>query len=220
MLAGTRATKARVQPKLVAKRLLDVIVSVVALVTFAPVFAGLWLTIKLDSPGPVIFRQWRVGKDGKVFLCLKFRTMVHKADETAHRDAISRMWDGQHLSDDVNAAYKLTMDIRITRAGRWIRRMSLDELPQLINVLRGEMSVVGPRPAIPYELEHFQAWHHERHSVKPGLTGLWQVRGRGRVGPDEMLGMDVEYARTWTIWTDLWLILLTLPAVLKARGAR
>src|SRR4051794_29457270 len=144
MLAGTRATKARVQPKLVAKRLLDVIVSVVALVTFAPVFAGLWLTIKFDSPGPVIFRQWRVGKDGKVFLCLKFRTMVHKADESAHRDAISRMWDGQHLSDDVNAAYKLTIDIRITRAGRWIRRMSLDELPQLINVLRGEMSVVGP----------------------------------------------------------------------------
>jgi lipopolysaccharide/colanic/teichoic acid biosynthesis glycosyltransferase len=220
MRAGTRATRARVQPKLVAKRLLDVIVSVVALVTFAPVFAGLWLTIKLDSPGPVIFRQWRVGKDGKVFLCLKFRTMVHKADESAHRDAISRMWDGQHLSDDVNAAYKLTMDIRITRAGRWIRRMSLDELPQLINVLRGEMSVVGPRPAIPYELEHFQAWHHERHKVKPGPTGLWQVRGRGRVGPDEMLGMDVEYARTWTIWTDLWLMLLTLPAVLKARGAR
>ena len=98
--------------------------------------------------------------------------------------------------------------------------MSLDELPQLINVLRGEMSIVGPRPAIPYELEHFQAWHRERHKVKPGITGLWQVRGRGRVGPDEMLRMDVEYARTWNVRTDLWLILLTIPAVLKARGAR
>lgn len=220
MQASNMAARDGLPRQLRAKRSLDVIVSLVALVLLAPVFAGLWLAIKLDSPGPVIFRQWRVGKDEKIFLCFKFRTMFHNADENAHRLAIQRIFAGERLSNDANAAYKLTADTRITRVGRWIRWMSLDELPQLINVLRGEMSIVGPRPAIPYELEHFQAWHRERHKVKPGITGLWQVRGRGRVGPDEMLRMDVEYARTWDIRTDLWLILLTIPAVLKARGAR
>jgi lipopolysaccharide/colanic/teichoic acid biosynthesis glycosyltransferase len=146
--------------------------------------------------------------------------MVQGSSDQTHRRAIQRMWAGERISDDPKAEFKLTNDARVTSVGRWLRRTSLDELPQLINVLRGEMSIVGPRPAIPYEIDYFQEWHHERHLVNPGITGLWQVRGRGRVGPMEMLRLDVEYVRTWTLWTDLKLIVLTIPAMLRALGAR
>jgi lipopolysaccharide/colanic/teichoic acid biosynthesis glycosyltransferase len=202
------------------KRAIDVAVSVVALVVLAPVLIAVWIAIRLDSPGPALFCQRRVGRDEKPFICFKFRTLRDKADENVHREAIRRVWANESLSDDPDAPYKLIDDSRVTRAGRWLRRTSLDELPQLFNVLRGEMSIVGPRPAIPYELEHFRDWHHKRHIVKPGITGLCQVRGRGRVGPEVMLEMDVEYAMNWTLWTDLKLIALTFPAVLGGRGAR
>jgi lipopolysaccharide/colanic/teichoic acid biosynthesis glycosyltransferase len=202
------------------KRLLDIVISVVAIILLAPVFAALWLAVRLETPGPAIFRQQRVGQHGEVFTCLKFRTMFYNADENVHREAIQRLCAGERLSDDPGSPYKMAGDPRVTRVGRWLRWTSLDELPQLINVLRGEMSIVGPRPAIPYELEHFQAWHYERHKVKPGITGLWQVRGRGCMNLEGMLKLDVEYARTWTVWTDLKLIALTVPSVLKARGAR
>jgi lipopolysaccharide/colanic/teichoic acid biosynthesis glycosyltransferase len=202
------------------KRVLDVAISGVAMVVLAPVFMAVWIAIHLDSPGPVIFRQRRIGRDEKPFSCLKFRTLYHKADENVHREAIRRVWANELLSDDTNALYKLTNDSRVTRVGRWLRRTSLDELPQLLNVLRGEMSIVGPRPAIPYELEYFRDWHHKRHIVKPGITGISQVRGRGRLRPEVMLEMDVDYALNWTLWIDLKLIALTFPAVLWGRGAR
>jgi lipopolysaccharide/colanic/teichoic acid biosynthesis glycosyltransferase len=200
--------------------LLDIIVSALGIILLLPVFIILWLAIRHDSPGPAIFRQRRVGKSEKFFTCLKFRTLYHNANEEVHRQAIRRFWAGERLSDDPNRPYKLTNDSRITRIGHWLRRTSLDELPQLFNVLRGEMSIVGPRPAIPYELEHFQEWHHERHDVKPGITGAWQVDGRGRLKQEDMLELDVEYVRTWSIWNDLKLIALTIPSVVKGDGAR
>lgn len=203
-----------------AKRALDVAISVPAIVVLAPVFMLVWIIIHLDSPGPAVFCQRRIGRDEKPFNCFKLRTLRHNSDQNVHREAIRRAWANEALSNDPDAPYKLTDDPRVTRVGRLLRRTSVDELPQLLNVLRGEMSIVGPRPAIPYELEHFRDWHHKRHIVKPGITGISQVRGRGRVCPEVMLEMDVEYAMNWTLWTDLKLIALTFPAVLRGRGAR
>lgn len=203
-----------------AKRALDVAISVPAIVVLTPVFILVWIIIHLDSPGPAVFCQRRIGRDEKPFNCFKLRTLRHNSDQNVHREAIRRAWANEALSNDPDAPYKLTDDPRVTRVGRLLRRTSLDELPQLLNVLRGEMSIVGPRPAIPYELEHFRDWHHKRHIVKPGITGISQVRGRGRVCPEVMLEMDVEYAMNWTLWTDLKLIALTFPAVLRGRGAR
>jgi lipopolysaccharide/colanic/teichoic acid biosynthesis glycosyltransferase len=202
------------------KRALDILISTVAIMVLFPVLIVVWTAIRLDSPGPAIFRQRRIGRDEKPFDCLKFRTLYHQADENVHREAMRRLWANEALSDDPDAPYKLTYDSRVTRVGRWLRRTSLDELPQLFNILRGEMSTVGPRPAIPYELEYFRDWHHKRHIVRPGITGTCQVRGRGRLRPEVMLEMDVDYAMNWTLWTDLKLIALTFPAVLRGRGAR
>ncbi|QOZ35135.1 sugar transferase [Bradyrhizobium sp. CCBAU 53421] len=214
------ALRWKASPREVVKRAFDIAVSVTAILLLAPFLVAVWVAIRLDSPGPAIFCQRRVGRDEKPFNCFKFRTLHHKADENVHRDAIRRVWAKEVLSNDPDAPYKLTDDPRVTRVGRLLRRTSIDELPQLLNVLRGEMSIVGPRPAIPYELEYFRDWHHRRHIVKPGITGLCQVRGRGRLCPDAMLEMDVEYAMNWTLWTDLKLIVLTVPAVLRGHGAR
>jgi lipopolysaccharide/colanic/teichoic acid biosynthesis glycosyltransferase len=203
-----------------AKRTLDIIISALGIILLAPLFIILWLAIRLDSPGPAIFQQRRVGRSEKLFTCLKFRTLYHDATEEVHRQALRRLRAGERLSDDPKSPYKQTNDSRVTRFGHWLRRTSLDELPQLINVLRGEMSIVGPRPAIPYELEYYQEWHHERHDVKPGITGPWQVVGRGRLKLEEMLELDVEYVKTWSIWTDLKLIALTIPSVVRGDGAR
>ncbi|MGY4626425.1 sugar transferase [Bradyrhizobium sp. USDA 4486] len=219
-MLSREATRRKAIPQEFGKRALDVAISVLAIVALAPVFTVVWVAIRLDSPGPAIFRQRRIGRDEKPFNCFKFRTLRHNADETIHREAVRRVWAKEPLSDDPDAPYKLTDDPRVTRVGRLLRRTSLDELPQLLNVLRGEMSIVGPRPAIPYELEYFHDWHHKRHFVKPGITGVCQVHGRGRLRPEVMLEMDVEYAMNWTLWTDLKLIALTFPAVLRGRGAR
>lgn len=214
------ATRRKAVLREFGKRALDVAISVPAIVVLTPVFIVVWMAIHLDSPGPAVFCQRRIGRGEKPFNCFKFRTLRHNADQNVHREAIRRAWAKEPLSNDPDAPYKLTDDPRVTRVGGVLRRTSLDELPQLLNVLRGEMSIVGPRPAIPYELEHFQDWHHRRHIVKPGITGICQVRGRGRVCPEVMLEMDVEYAMNWTLWTDLKLIALTFPAVLRGRGAR
>jgi lipopolysaccharide/colanic/teichoic acid biosynthesis glycosyltransferase len=202
------------------KRAIDVVVSGMALFLLAPLLGLIGLLIRLDSPGPALFRQERVGQDETRFTCYKFRTMYQDADPNVHRLAIQRFAAGQMLSDDPDAPYKLTNDNRVTHTGKFLRRTSLDELPQLLNVFRGEMSLVGPRPAIPYELETYRDWQHLRHRVKPGLTGLWQVYGRGRVGFEEMMALDVEYAISWTVWLDIKLIALTVPAMLAQRGAR
>jgi len=214
------ATPQRSIPREFVKRVLDVTISALAIVVLSPAIMVVWIAIHLDSRGPAVFRQRRIGRGEKPFNCFKFRTLRHKADESVHREAIRRLWASEPLSDDPDAPYKLTNDPRVTRVGRWLRRTSLDELPQFFNVLRGEMSIVGPRPAIPYELEYFRDWHHKRHIVKPGITGICQVRGRGRLRPEATLEMDVEYAMNWTLWTDLKLIALTFPAVLWGRGAR
>jgi lipopolysaccharide/colanic/teichoic acid biosynthesis glycosyltransferase len=219
-LPSHEASRRKAIPREFGKRALDVAISIFAAVVLAPVFMVVWIAIRLDSPGPAIFLQRRIGRDERPFNCFKFRTLRHNADENVHRDAIRRAWAKEPLSNDPDSPFKLTDDPRVTRVGRWLRRTSLDELPQLLNVLRGEMSIVGPRPAIPYELEHFRDWHHKRHIVKPGITGLCQVCGRGRLCPEAMLEMDVEYAMNWTLWTDLKLIALTFPEVLGGRGAR
>src|SRR5437899_10746519 len=166
-LPSHEATRRKATPREFGKRALDVAISVLAIVVLAPVFMVVWIAIHLDSPGPAVFRQRRIGRDEKPFTCFKFRTLRHNADENVHREAIRRFWANETLSDDPDAPYKLTDDSRVTRVGRWLRRTSLDELPQLFNVLRGEMSIVGPRPAISYELEYFRDWHHKRHIVKP-----------------------------------------------------
>jgi lipopolysaccharide/colanic/teichoic acid biosynthesis glycosyltransferase len=219
-LPSHEATRRKAALREFVKRALDVAISVPAIVVLTPVFIVVWIAIHLDSPGPAVFCQRRIGRDEKPFNCFKLRTLRHNADQNVHREAIRRAWAREPLSNDPDAPYKLTDDPRVTRVGGVLRRTSLDELPQLLNVLRGEMSIVGPRPAIPYELEHFRDWHHKRHIVKPGITGICQVRGRGRVCPELMLEMDVEYAMNWTLWTDLKLIVLTFPAVLRGRGAR
>jgi lipopolysaccharide/colanic/teichoic acid biosynthesis glycosyltransferase len=207
-------------PREAFKRALDVILSAFALIVLAPLLIPVAFAIRLETPGPLIYRQKRIGRHGTPFVVLKFRTMVDGADETVHRQAIRRLSAGERLSDDPQAPFKLANDPRITRVGRWLRRTSLDEAPQLINVLRGEMSLVGPRPMIPYELEYVGGFSDERHSVRPGITGLSQVYGRGRATIDELLQLDLEYVRTSTLCMDLKLLLLTIPVIAKGVGAR
>lgn len=169
------------------------------------------LAIKLDSPGPVLFRQTRIGKGGKPFTLYKFRSMVDGADR--QQEALRRATGRSAL------LFKLRDDPRVTRVGRFLRRTSLDELPQFFNVLKGEMSVVGPRPPVPEEVAEYQDWHLQRLLVTPGLTGLWQVNGRSDLTFDEMVRLDLYYVENWSPWLDLKVILRTVPVVLTGRGA-
>ena len=173
------------------KRGIDVVGATIVLILFSPLLALIALAIKLDSRGPMLLRQARLGRELDEFTVLKFRTMKFDSSPELHRAYIAKLAAGQADEDEIK---KLTQDPRITRVGRLLRRTSLDEFPQLINVLRGEMSLVGPRPALDYELEHYAERHFERFAVKPGMTGLWQVSGRNRVGFTEMLDLDVNYA--------------------------
>ena len=176
------------------------------------------LLIRLDSPGPVLFRQKRLGANGSEFTMYKFRSMYANCDEAAHRQAIKEFIQGKALNSNTIRSYKLEGDPRITRIGRFIRATSLDELPQFWNVLRGDMTLVGPRPPIPYEAAYYNEYHWLRLSGKPGLTGLWQVYGRSRVKFQEMVEMDITYLQQQSIWQDLKLIILTLPIMCKGHG--
>ena len=162
--------------------------------------------------------------DGRIFLCYKFRTMRADADDSTHREAYRHNIGGAAAAnagdDDAPIFGKVRNDPRVTRAGRWLRRSSLDELPQFLNVLNGDMSIVGPRPPIPYEVKEYDIWHRKRLDMKPGVTGLWQVSGRNRLPFDEMVRIDLYYIENWSFWFDLKIILLTLPAVLRGDGAR
>jgi lipopolysaccharide/colanic/teichoic acid biosynthesis glycosyltransferase len=203
---------------------MDIVGSVLALLLFAPVFLAVALAIRLTSKGPVFFRQKRVGQSGEEFVFLKFRTMHVNNDPRAHQEYVRQLIAGsaqRHPENgNGNGVYKLTTDSRITRVGRFLRRTSMDELPQLFNVLRGEMSLVGPRPAIAYEVEAYDTWHRRRiFEAKPGITGLWQVTGRSRVNFDEMVRLDLQYARTWSPWTDLKILMRTPVAVFFGDGA-
>lgn len=208
----------------VVKRMIDLAGAGVALVALSPLYAALALLVKLTSHGPVLFRQKRVGQWGKPFECVKFRSMYSSNDSRIHQEYVRRFIAGKghgtaERSSD-GAVYKLRSDPRVTPFGRFLRRTSLDELPQFWNVLKGEMSLVGPRPAILYELECYDVWHRRRVlELKPGITGLWQVRGRSRTTFDEMVRLDLKYARTWSLWLDLKIILQTPKAVVSGEGA-
>lgn len=201
----------------VAKRVLDVLLASALLVLLSPVMAIVAALIALDSRGPVLFHQRRVGQSGAPFDMLKFRSMYHKSDAAVHVLAIQRYMQGERLSESEtsNAPYKLTDDPRITRVGKFIRKTSLDELPQLWNVITGEMSLVGPRPPMPYEVELYTSREMLRLECKPGLTGPWQVYGRNTVTFKEMIEMDIGYLENRSIWYDLKLIALTVPAALR-----
>jgi lipopolysaccharide/colanic/teichoic acid biosynthesis glycosyltransferase len=210
---------------IVIKRVMDVVGSAIALILFAPVFIAIAIAIKLSSSGPVFFRQQRIGQHGKPFVLLKFRSMYMNSDASLHQQWFHSFYSGKakrHATrdDNGNGSYKLPNDPRVTRIGKLLRRTSMDEVPQFINVLRGEMSLVGPRPPIPYEVDAYQAWHRGRVlQAKPGITGLWQVNGRSRVAFDEMVRLDLRYARSWSIWLDIKILLKTPAAVFFGEGA-
>lgn len=197
----------------IACRALDLVGSGVLLTLLAPLFAVIAVAVKLDSPGPAFFRQRRLGRDRTEFMIAKFRTMRHGADSAVHRDHVLAL-----ISENAPAP-KLTADVRVTRLGRLLRRTSLDELPQLWNVLRGHMSLVGPRPPIPYEVGAYPPHWLARFAVKPGITGQWQVSGRSTVSLEEMIRMDVDYVGRRSVWLNLGILLRTVPAVLTTRGA-
>jgi exopolysaccharide biosynthesis polyprenyl glycosylphosphotransferase len=206
------------------KRAMDVVGSLMALLMLAPLLVLIAAAIKATSKGPVFFKQKRVGRHGECFTFLKFRSMYVNNDASQHRQFVRQLIAGQAAQAPSSASkggvFKLTNDPRITRVGRFIRRTSLDELPQFLNVLRGEMSLVGPRPAIPYEVEAYDIWHRRRVlEAKPGITGLWQVQGRSRVGFDEMVRLDLRYVRSWSPWLDLKILLQTPKAVMDGTGA-
>ena len=200
----------------VAKRTLDILVSLIGLLALVPLLVLVALLVKLDSPGPVLFRQRRFGLHRRTFTVLKFRTMTHQAPSDAHRLYIAALARGEAGDGQLK---KLTADSRVTRVGALLRRTSLDELPQLLNVLAGQMSLVGPRPAIEYELEHYAEEHYARFDVKPGLTGLWQVSGRSRLGFNEMLELDAQYASSSGPLTDAKILLRTPLEIFRGRCA-
>ena len=194
-----------------AKRSCDVLGSTVGIVALLPVLLASALVVKLTSQGPVFFHQERVGKNGRVFACFKFRTMKVGAQALQESLRAQSQQDGP--------AFKILNDPRITRVGRILRKYSIDELPQLLNVLRGEMSLVGPRPPIPEEVDRYEEWQRRRLEVVPGITGLWQVSGRSELSFDEWVMLDIVYIDTWSLGLDLQILARTLPAVLRRAGA-
>jgi lipopolysaccharide/colanic/teichoic acid biosynthesis glycosyltransferase len=215
--------------QLSVKRLMDIGGSLLALAACSPVMLAIALAIKATSRGPIFFRQQRVGQYGQSFTFLKFRSMHVNNDASVHQEFVKKLIaseaDKQPAADNGASGngkgiYKLTNDKRITPIGKFLRRTSLDELPQFINVLRGEMSLVGPRPAIPYELAVYKTWHRRRVlEVKPGITGLWQVTGRSRVKFDDMVRLDLRYATSWSPWLDFKILMRTPLAVIRGSGA-
>lgn len=204
----------------VAKRLLDVTLAIVLFTLLMPIMVIVAALVALDSPGPVLFKQKRVGQDGVHFDIYKFRSMCDKADTSVHQAAVKAFMQGDRLNHarTTDAPYKLGDDKRITRLGKFIRRTSLDELPQLWNIIIGDMSFVGPRPPVPYEVAMYSPQAMKRLDGKPGLTGPWQVYGRGTVSYAEMVEMDITYLSNRSIWYDLKLIVLTVPAAVRGKG--
>jgi lipopolysaccharide/colanic/teichoic acid biosynthesis glycosyltransferase len=204
----------------IIKRGLDIVGGATALLALALPMALIALLIKLTSKGPILFRQSRVGYRGVPFTFLKFRTMRHSNDGTVHKEFIQRFISGEMNSVSQAPVYKITDDPRITRVGKFLRKTSLDELPQFWNVLTGQMSLVGPRPPIPYEVEYYDIWHRRRVlEVKPGLTGLWQVKGRSRTTFNDMVRLDLQYAKQWSVWLDLKILVETPLAMISGDGA-
>jgi lipopolysaccharide/colanic/teichoic acid biosynthesis glycosyltransferase len=204
----------------VLKRVIDITGSTVLLCLLGPLLALVAAAIKVNSKGPVIFKQVRVGRHGQPFNFLKFRSMYMGSDAAIHREYVTTFISRGAQPSGSDGVYKITNDPRVTAVGRLLRRTSLDELPQLWNVLCGDMSLVGPRPAIPYECECYALWHRRRVlEAKPGITGLWQVRGRSRLNFNDMVRLDLKYAKHWSIWLDIQILLQTPKAVLMGEGA-
>ena len=193
------------------KRATDLIFSLLFLLIFSPILLLIAIAIKIDSPGPVFFKQERIGKDGTPFMLYKFRSMIKDAEKLFPKLAL--------LSEVEGHIFKIKKDPRITRVGRYLRRLSLDELPQLINVLFGKMSLVGPRPPLPREVKKYDSWHMKRLRVAPGMTGLWQVSGRSDLPFEDMVRHDIFYIENWSLWLDFKIILQTIPTVLSGGGA-
>lgn len=208
----------------ITKRTMDVLGSLLALVFFSPIFLAIAVAVKATSRGPIFFRQPRIGQHGNSFVFLKFRSMYVNNDSAVHKEFVQKLIAGKAEAQPSNGngqgVYKLTKDRRITRVGEFLRKTSLDELPQFLNVLKGEMSLVGPRPPVPYEVEAYDIWHRRRLlEAKPGITGLWQVSGRSRVKFDDMVRLDLQYARNWSPWMDIKILLRTPGAVVLGEGA-
>jgi len=210
--------------ELALKRAVDILGAVVGLILFSPIMLVTSLAVKLTSPGPVIFTQNRFGKKGARFPFCKFRSMYWNVDHQIHREYVTSLIKGEHekinQGDEEEPLYKMKFDPRVTRIGRIIRKTSIDELPQFFNVLKGEMSLVGPRPPIPYEVEKYEPWHLRRIlEVKPGITGLWQIDGRSKTSFDDMVRLDLRYVQKWSLWLDIKILLKTIRAVLRPTGA-
>jgi lipopolysaccharide/colanic/teichoic acid biosynthesis glycosyltransferase len=203
------------------KRATDIAGAILGLALFSPFFVVIPLLIKLTSRGPVFFRQQRVGRFGRMFTFLKFRSMHVNVSHKVHEEYVNNLICGNvEGGAGKQCVYKIQRDSRVTPMGRFLRKTSLDELPQFFNVLMGDMSLVGPRPPIPYELKKYDIWHRRRVlEVKPGITGLWQVKGRSRTTFDEMVRLDLKYVREWSLWLDIKILLLTPFAVLNGKGA-
>ncbi len=215
---ASRATRKSVEARYFFwKRATDIVIAAALLLALSPVMLVVALAVALTTPGPVLFRQRRVGKDSEEFEMLKFRSMRHNCDSGTHLEAIKNYMAGEKLdaTSDSRTPYKLANDTRITPVGRIIRKTSLDELPQLWNVLMGQMSMVGPRPPIPYEVERYSSRSMERLRGKPGITGPWQVYGRNSVTFAQMVEMDIAYLENRSILYDLKLIALTIPALIR-----
>ncbi len=202
---------------------MDVVITVPALILLSPILVLVAIIVRLDSPGPVFFRQTRMGMRGRPFVMWKFRTMVRDAPDEPHRDLVLPLLRDcaadppERGHAPVGRIYKLADDPRITRAGRWLRTTSLDELPQLFNVLRGDMSLVGPRPPVTYEYDAYAAWQLERLEMPQGMTGLWQVSGRNRLSYRRMHELDIDYVRRWSLWLDVKILAMTVRAVVVDR---
>jgi len=203
-----------------SKRALDLIVSLTCLALMWPLLVAVAIIIQFTTEGPALFRQRRLGLDGRPFVLYKFRTMYHGCGDGPHRRYVRELLTSDTMTSAVGGLYKLDADDRITRVGRVLRRTSIDELPQLLNVVRGEMSLVGPRPALPWEAEMFSDGHRGRFLVPPGMTGLWQVSGRNRLTMRQALDLDLEYVRRQSFVLDLAILIKTVPAVFSALGAR
>lgn len=223
----------------IAKRILDVTIVLFSLIILLPLMGIIALLIKLDSPGPALFIQQRVGARRRFngqsyeweevpFKILKFRTMRSDASSSIHYEFMKAYINGDEAElarqrnkrKEEAARYKISFDPRVTRVGKVLRKLSLDELPQLLNVLSGNMSLVGPRPPIPYEVEMYKPWHHQRLETMQGITGLWQVKGRSSTTFDDMVKLDLMYIENQSIWLDIKLLILTVPAAIVGRGAR
>ena len=206
------------RPTEIAIRLLDVLGAAAILLVLAPLLLLVAVAVRLDSPGRSLFRQRRLGKDLEPFSVVKFRTMSEGADAGAHRSHVEQMMADEERQG-TRPMSKLQEDARVTRVGSFLRRSSIDELPQLWNVLRGEMSLVGPRPPIQYEVDRYPPEAFRRFAVRPGVTGLWQVRGRSLLTFKQMIALDAEYVEQRSLWLNLKILLLTLPTVLHGKGA-